>query len=45
LTPIEALQHDWILEGLPPKVLLHHQRMFGMKDDKSNLKEGTLTQI
>lgn len=34
LTPLEALQHDWILEGLPPKVLLHHQRMFGMKDDK-----------
>jgi dual specificity tyrosine-phosphorylation-regulated kinase 2/3/4 len=42
MTPIEALQHDWILEGLPPKVLLHHQRMFGMKDDKTNLREATL---
>lgn len=29
MTPLEALQHEWILEGLPPKVLLHHQRMFG----------------
>lgn len=24
ITPIEALMHDWIIEGLPPKVLLHH---------------------
>lgn len=24
MTPLEALQHDWILEGLPPKVLQHH---------------------
>jgi dual specificity tyrosine-phosphorylation-regulated kinase 2/3/4 len=21
MTPLEALQHEWILEGLPPKVL------------------------
>jgi dual specificity tyrosine-phosphorylation-regulated kinase 2/3/4 len=34
LTPLEALQHEWIIEGLPAKVLLHHQRMFGMPDDK-----------
>ena len=30
LQPKEALQHEWILEGLPPKVLLHHQRMLGL---------------
>jgi dual specificity tyrosine-phosphorylation-regulated kinase 2/3/4 len=29
MSPLEALQHEWITEGLPPKVLLHHQRMFG----------------
>jgi dual specificity tyrosine-phosphorylation-regulated kinase 2/3/4 len=45
MTPLEALQHDWILEGLPPKVLLHHQRMFGGKDDKTNIKEATVSQI
>jgi len=30
LDPFEALQHDWIIEGLPPKVLVHHQRMLGL---------------
>jgi len=24
MTPIDALMHDWIIEGLPPKVLIHH---------------------
>jgi dual specificity tyrosine-phosphorylation-regulated kinase 2/3/4 len=24
MTPLEALQHPWILEGLPDKVLMHH---------------------
>ena len=24
MTPLEALQHEWILEGLPEKVLVHH---------------------
>lgn len=45
MTPLEALQHTWILEGLPPKVLQHHQRMFGFRDDKTNIKEATLTAI
>ena len=45
MTPLEALQHEWILEGLPEKVLVHHQRMFGGKDDKMNLKEASLTAI
>jgi len=24
LTPDDAIRHQWILEGLPPKVLIHH---------------------
>ena len=27
MTPDEALRHVWILKGLPPQVLIHHQRM------------------
>lgn len=45
MTPLEALQHEWILEGLPEKVLVHHQRMFSGKEDKMNLKEASLTNI
>lgn len=30
ITPLEALMHDWIIEGLPPKVLMHHKRMLGI---------------
>ena len=45
MTPLEALQHEWILEGLPEKVLVHHQRMFGGRDDKMNLKEASLTGV
>lgn len=45
LTPLEALQHEWILEGLPPKVLQHHQRMFGYKDEKMTIKDATTKQI
>lgn len=29
MTALEALQHPWILEGLPEKVLKHHKKMFG----------------
>lgn len=32
MTPDEALCHDWILEGLPPKVLQHHKRIHGMAE-------------
>ena len=35
ITPYEALLHDWIIEGLPPKVLLHHKRMLGLQDGNS----------
>lgn len=27
LTPDDAIKHAWILEGLPPKVLIHHQKL------------------
>jgi hypothetical protein len=28
--------HDWIVEGLPPKVLVHHKRMLGINDDTAD---------
>lgn len=31
ITPLDALQHPWIVEGLPKKVLIHHQRMLGLE--------------
>lgn len=27
LTPDAALKHVWVLKGLPPQVLIHHQKM------------------
>jgi len=27
LTPDDALKHLWVLKGLPPQVLIHHQKM------------------
>ena len=30
MRPIEALNHEWILEGLPRNVLIHHQQMLGL---------------
>lgn len=27
MTPDEALKHVWVLKGLPPQVLIHHQKM------------------
>jgi len=35
LTPKDALMHDWILEGLPPKVLAQHKKMLGFKESDS----------
>jgi hypothetical protein len=31
MTPEEALRHEWILDGLPPKVLIHHQRLHNLQ--------------
>lgn len=45
MTALEALQHPWILEGLPEKVLKHHRKMFGRADDKTKTREMTCTEI
>jgi len=45
MTPLEALQHPWVLEGLPAKVLVHHQKMFGITDEKHSIKDATLKPI
>lgn len=31
MTPDEALRHVWVLKGLPPKVLIHHQKMHNIE--------------
>jgi dual specificity tyrosine-phosphorylation-regulated kinase 2/3/4 len=36
MTPDEALMHNWILEGLPPKVLAQHKKILGIADDTSS---------
>ena len=28
--------HDWILEGLPPKVLAQHKKILGINEKKNN---------
>lgn len=45
MTPLEALQHPWILEGLPEKVLKHHRKMFGSDDNKRELEKATKAKI
>jgi len=45
MSPLEALQHPWILEGLPEKVLKHHTKMFGNTDNNETLKKATLTAV
>jgi dual specificity tyrosine-phosphorylation-regulated kinase 2/3/4 len=30
ITPFDALMHTWIIEGLPPQVLVHHKKMLGI---------------
>ena len=36
MTPLEALQHEWILEGLPPRVLERHKKAYSGTDNKPN---------
>ena len=31
MDPDDALRHVWILKGLPPQVLIHHQRMHNIE--------------
>lgn len=35
ITPFEALMHDWIIEGLPPQLLVHHQKMLGIYESET----------
>ena len=36
ISPIDALQHDWIIEGLPAEVLMYHKRMLGLTREESS---------
>lgn len=45
MSPLEALQHEWILSGLPEKVLIHHNQMFQGTDSIELVKQGTMTGI
>ena len=27
--------HDWIIEGLPPQLLIHHQKMLGIYESET----------
>jgi dual specificity tyrosine-phosphorylation-regulated kinase 2/3/4 len=43
IKPIEALMHPWIIEGLPPQVLLHHKRMIGLEPFEDDKKGSAVT--
>ena len=52
MSPLEALHHDWILQGLPEKVLKHHLKMFAFpkgsnskKEDKTAIKQSSRKDI
>lgn len=45
MTPLEALQHEWILSGLPQNVLVHHSHMFSGRDERESLRKATMTDI
>ena len=45
ITPIEALQHPWIIEGLPENIISYHQKLFTAKENSDNLKKATETAI
>jgi hypothetical protein len=35
MTPFDALMHEWIIEGLPPQVLVHHKKMLGIIESET----------
>lgn len=45
MTPLEALQHPFILQGLPDKVLRHHNKLFSSQGSSDVIKQATLTDI
>lgn len=44
MTPDEALMHQWILEGLPPKVLAQHKKILGIKDEGETMSPPSISQ-
>lgn len=34
MTPEAALRHEWILDGLPPQILIHHQKLHNIPDSE-----------
>lgn len=41
MSPLDALTHPWILQGLPDKVLRHHKKMFGRPHETNHLVTAT----
>jgi len=35
ITPFDALMHEWIIEGLPDQVLVHHKKMLGIYESET----------
>lgn len=33
MTPEEALRHEWVLDGLPPQILINHQKLHNIPDN------------
>jgi hypothetical protein len=34
--------HEWVVEGLPPKVLMHHKRMLGIEEEEGMKRDGKI---
>lgn len=34
LDPQGACRHEWILEGLPPSILIHHMNLHSIREDE-----------
>lgn len=39
MTPFDALMHEWIIEGLPSQVLVHHKKMLGIYESETEEEE------
>lgn len=33
MTPEEALRHEWVLDGLPPQILINHQKLHNIPNN------------
>ena len=34
ITAPQALRHQWILDGLPPNILIHHMNLHNIKEEE-----------